>query len=154
MSKTLLALGSILLMFSTAAMAGQASDTDWGRVKTLYGGQPGEIEFDRGGWGTLTPVEPTLTSPEDRALFIYDMLLLARDQRPDLEIWKDPEIIDLLDSGERGATNWIKKIFGWVLEHVQFSTSPSGFNFYIRWDNGCFGLWRNWDQGWGFGPCV
>ena len=54
MTKTLFILGTILLMLGAPAMAGQTSDTNWSRVKTIYGGEGGEVQFERSGGGNTS----------------------------------------------------------------------------------------------------
>ncbi len=157
MTKTLFIIGTILLMLGAPALAGQTSEMDWGRVKTLYGGEGDDVQYERSGggnYGTLWPVSPTLEYTEHQVLFVFEMLQEAQRQRPELEIWRDPELQELMAGGDRGVGDWFKKVFGWVREHVQFSMDPSGFNILVITDNGCLGFGFPWIGNWSFGPCV
>ncbi len=158
MTKTLFILGTLLLLIAGPALATQSADLDWGRVKTLYNGNSSEVVLERsGGMGTLTPLEPTLTAPEHANLaFILGVIKEAQRQRPELEIWRDPELRELLEGGDRGLGEWAKKIGGWIRGHVQFSMNPSGFNFQINSGHGCIVVSIPWGfgGGWDIRDCL
>jgi len=158
MTKTLFILGPLLLLVAGSALAGQTAAIDWGSVKTLYGGAaPSDIDQPRAGggnYGTLTPVEPTLTAPDlARTAFILGVLRDARRELPDLDLWRDSEFGELLDGGDRGDS-WLHKVVNWIQNHVTLSTNPSGITFQVRWDGGCLGFWHEFGgNAWSFGAC-
>jgi hypothetical protein len=158
MTKTLFILGTLLLLIAGPSLATQSADLDWGRIKTLYNGDTSDVIYDRSGSvGTLTPLEPTLTAPEHAKLaFVLGVIQEAQQQRPDLEIWRDRELQELLEGCDRGAGDWFKKVGGWIREHVQFSMNGSGWNFQINSSHGCIVVSIPWGfgGGWSIRDCL
>lgn len=164
MFRTLILLTMAGALFAGAALASQAAESDWGQVKSLYRAGSPDIQWDRGHVGSLTRLEPSLTLPEPSLTaaeqiqlpILMKALREVQTRRPDLEIWEDGQLLDLMEKFDAGEVGFWGEILEWIHSHVTISMDPSGFNFQVQNDNGCVNIHLGWVWGgdWSFGPCI
>ncbi len=79
----------------------------WSLVKSLYrDSAPATVE----------PELPVFPQPDGRVLNMVELLREMRAHRPDMKVWKLPELRALLD-GERGIYD---EIWKWVIDNLKY----------------------------------
>ncbi|MDP6668379.1 MAG: hypothetical protein QF492_00540 [Candidatus Krumholzibacteria bacterium] len=126
----------LCLVLAVSAGAQVAEDSNWSHVKSLYqAGQPSEVQFSE--TGDLGPSSPTLTPlPEQASRFAWSLIQRAKQEYPDLEIWRDSAFLELEALGDRGIFGdaWAK-IKSWLQEHVQLAFG-AGIGLQFSGDDG------------------
>lgn len=129
----------LCLVLAVSAGAQVSEDSNWSHVKSLYqAGQPLEVQFSE--TGDLGPSSPTLVPVPDVALkSVWSLVLKAKAKYPDLEVWRDPDFIEIEELGDRGFWGdlW-GKVKQWCSDHIQLAFSGLGIGLQITGnDGGC-----------------